>query len=351
MNNYFDLIEVVALKAIQAKVFPGCVIGIVSKEEERITSYGGFTYDVAATKMAADSIFDVASVTKSIPTGLLALYLLDQKLIGLNDKVIKYLPDYNNKYAHSVKIKHLLTHTVEYGYRLSSLKDSPAEDILQIILTSPVINKPGSTYHYSNACSILMGLIVEKVMGMSLDQCAQEIYFGPLGMIDSTFNPAKHDLGRVVPTEIDPWRGGLVQGIVHDESAYKLSSIKKVGSAGLFTTAIDLALVIKMIMSWGEYDGRRYLSESIIKQSSTNMGGGLDNEMGLGWELNQSWFMGKYASNRTIGKVGFTGTSVVIDLKRGKSVIILSNCVYPKRPSDRVAINHFRREIAEIILK
>lgn len=351
MNNYFDQIEVAALKAIQAKVFPGCVIGVVSKEEERITPYGGFTYDVATTKMAADSIFDVASVTKSIPTAMLALYLIDQGKLNLDDLIIKYLPNFANQYTKLAKIKHLLTHTLEYGYRLSSLKDQPAEDILQIILTSPLVRKPGSTYHYSNACSILLGLVIEVITGMGLDHAAQQIYFGPLGMKDSTFNPIKHDAERVVPTEIDPWRGGLVQGVVHDESAYKLSSIKKVGSAGLFTTAIDLAVVIKMIMRWGEYGGRRYLSESIIKQSSTNMGGGLDNEMGLGWELNQSWFMGKYASNRTIGKVGFTGTSFVIDMKKRRAVIILSNCVYPKRPTDRVAINHFRREIAEIILQ
>jgi len=350
MNHYFKQISPLVDTAVKDKVFPGCVIGVAHDNVEKIVSYGHFTYDTDSTKTEANSIFDVASVTKSIPTSSLAMHLIDEGKLSLDDKLIYYLPNYQNQYANQVKIWHLLTHTLEYGYRLSSLKDHSAEEIFEIILTSPLVRKPGTSYHYSNACSILLGLVIEKVAGMPLNQLAQKIYFGPLGMIDSTFHPKKHDLQRIIPTENDSWRGKLIQGEVHDESAWKLSSLKPVGSAGLFSTAYDLLIFLKMMINSGQSEGKQYLSPKIIKQLSTSQADHLGNTMGLGWELNQPWFMGKYASKRTIGKVGFTGTAVVADLNKKVAFVILSNCVYPHRPANRTAINQFRASIADIVL-
>jgi CubicO group peptidase (beta-lactamase class C family) len=155
---------------------------------------------------------------------------------------------------------------------------------------------------------------------------------------------------RIVPTEIDPWRGRVVQGEVHDESAYTLSRVMVPGSAGLFSTAPDLLNFLDMLLAGGVWGGRRFFSERMIRRMSTNQAGPIGACTGLGWELFQRSFMGARCSGRTIGKTGFTGCSCVCDLERGVGIVILSGYTYPRRKSTRGPIDEVRRDIADIVL-
>ena len=101
--------------AIKGEIFPGCIVGVVRRSGKRILILSGnFTYEKDSSPIREDSIFDVASITKSIPTSCLALKLIDEGKLNLNDKLIDYVPEFNNSDRGAVLVKHLLTHTLDF---------------------------------------------------------------------------------------------------------------------------------------------------------------------------------------------------------------------------------------------
>jgi len=371
-------------QAVESRVFPGCVVGIVKKSGERtVIPFGNFTYDSGSRAMESGSVFDIASVTKSIPTSSLALKLLEDGRLKLENKISDFLPVSDNPDMADVSIKHLLTHTLDWGFRLSEMKGKPREEILRTIFSAKLKNPPGTTYFYSNATSILLGLIVKKIYGNTLDNLGKDIFFSPLGMEKTTFHPLEIlSKEEIVPTEIQEWRpasasdkrDGLVQGEVHDESAYSLK--EPVGSAGVFSCVPDLLNFMEMLLNGGELNGKRYFSENTIEKIQTDYGaevGERDNlgepkviRIGLGWELNQPWYMGTNSDEsvsalardrsakqkrdgKRFGKTGFTGCSCVCDTELETALVILSNRVYPARKQNSADINEVRRDIADIV--
>ena len=336
-------------KAITDKVFPGCVIGVVNKNGDRqVLPFGHFTYEPNSPTVKEDTIYDLASITKSIPTASIALTLIDRGKLKITDKLIKYLPEFNNSDRENVLIKHLLTYTLD-GYGLASLKTKTADELLHILLTHDFEKKPGSLFKYTNIPAALMGLVIEKVTGKTLDVLADEYFFKALEMKRTTFFPEKFSANEIPPTEIDDWRG-LVQGFVHDESAYIGKKGGKImGHAGLFSTAGDILNFLEMLLNKGTFKGREYFSKNIIEKIQTNQIPELPDITGLGWELNQPRFMSKLCSPKTFGKTGFTGTLCVCDIEKGIAYVILSNRTFPKRPVDSSIINRVRAGIGEII--
>ncbi len=345
-------LEHIAKKAINEHTFPGCIIGVIKGNGKKtVQSFGTYTYNPNSPQIVEDSIFDVASITKAIPTASLALKAIDQGRIQLNDRLIKWVSEINNSNRNDILIKHLLTHTLDFGIRLSGYRDYAPEKILDIIFNAELQSSPGSRFVYSNATSILTGILVERVFRKKLNILAQEYFFDPLGMKDSVFKPNKKLLGRIVPTEIDNWRGGVVKGEVHDESAWVLNRAITPGSAGLFSTAPDLLIFLEMLLNEGVYRSNRIFSRETIKLFSTNYLEEIEESAGLGWELNQPRYMGNYFSKRTIGKTGFTGCVVICDLIKKIGIVFLSNYTFPHRKQDKELINSARRQIADAIFK
>lgn len=338
-------------QALADKLFPGCVIGIVQANGERLVlAAGQHTYDVNATPMQAGSIFDVASVTKAIPTAALALQLIDQGKLQLTDQLIRYVPEFNNAQREQVLIKHLLSQTLHVNLRLSEHATKIPAEILRNIFTTEFLSAPGTTFYYTNTTSILLGLVIERILGESLDVLSAKHFFEPLHMSHTSFHPLRHfPLSQIVPTEWQPWRGGLVHGSVHDDSAYTLSQQQVVGSAGLFSTAPDLLNFLEMLLHQGSIHGRQYFSANLVEQMHTNQLADIGKTSGLGWELNQSQYMGQSATATTFGKTGFTGCVVMGDVPRGIGLVILSNYTYPSRPPTTEHINQFRHDIADLV--
>ena len=337
-------------KAIDEQVFPGCVVGIVDASGSRLVlPFGQHTYEPDALEVREDTVYDVASITKAIPVSCLALQLLDQNRLHLDDRLIEYLPEFNNPDRESVLIRHLLTHTLHFGFPLSSLKNQSSDTILRAIFEAPFKSRPGSVFSYSNATSILLGLVIERIYGESLDDVSDRVFFEPLLMEKTTFHPLqKFEKSEIVPTEIDNWRGGVVQGEVHDESAWVMPGTP--GSAGLFSTAPDLLNFLHMLRNHGTWKGMRFFSDETIKDMSKNQIESIGACAGLGWELNQPRYMSERCSQRTIGKTGFTGCMCLCDMEKGIGIVLLSNCTYPGRKPDKEAINGVRKDIAEILL-
>jgi len=339
------------LRAIEESVFPGCVVGYTGKSSGTgILAFGHQTYEDNSPSIHEDSIFDVASITKTIPTSSLALLLIDRGKLGIDDPLIRYVPEFSNHSRDKVLIRHLLTQTLNYNFRLSSLKDQGADGILSAIFSTEFLEEPGKSFFYSNATSILLGLVVERVNGKNLADAARDEFFGPLEMDSTAFTIDPKNKGDVVPTEIDSWRGRLIQGEVHDESAWVLKTRMVAGSAGLFSTAPDILKFLAMILKQGEFHGTRYFSQSIIEQMQTNQIVHLGLHAGLGWELCQQRYMGRFRTAGTMGKTGFTGCVCVCDPGKQTALVLLSNYTFPHRKPDMDAINSVRRDVADIIL-
>lgn len=340
-------IKEIVLQAIDEKFFPGCVIGIIKQGKRIVLPFGKYSYEDDARPMQADSIFDIASITKSIPTSSLALLLIDRGKMRLDDKLISFVPEFQNPDREQVVIWHLLTHTLDFDLTLSLEKDKKPDAILQRIFTARFKSKPGTKYAYVNATSILLGFVVERISKMPLDVLAKQEFFDPFDMQQTSFRP-KHP-EDVVPTEIDPWRGRLIQGEVHDESAYALSKKYTVGSAGLFSTVPDLLSFLEMLLHRGVYKGKKYFSSRMIEKMYTNQLETLGQSAGLGWELNQPRFMGKHSNKQAFGKTGFTGCSVVCDPIKEVAYAILSNYTYPKRKPEKTQRDSTFGAIVDIV--
>jgi len=324
-----EQITVRALSAISEKVFPGCVIGIVRTNGQReVLPFGRFTYEKDSSEVSADTIYDLASVTKSIPVASLAAMFISEGKLRLDDTVKKYIPELQNDF--NTTIEDLLCYRVR-GPRMSGLNYKTFEQVRTHIFEKGFDAPPGNS-EYTNLPAFLLGIILERVGGEILPALAHKYFFGPLAMHETTFFP--HDVSRVAPTEVVD--SEEIRGIVHDESA-RIFAIKRraVGHAGLFSTVPDLLNFVEALLQ------NKFLS--VVDAA----------EQGLGWQLNQPWSMGNCTA-KTFGKTGFTGTSVVVDREKQVGFVILSNRTYPQRPSDagsiRSAINRFRADVAGIVL-
>lgn len=335
--------------AVANRTFPGCVIGIVRKDGSReILPFGRFTYGEDSPAVTETSVYDCASITKAIPTASLALKLLEEGKIDLDDQVIEYVPEFNNNYRDKLLIRHLLTYGITYpndGKTFAKASKLPPEELFDWIMHREFAVPPGQSFMYANMPAFLMGLVIERVLGKPINEAADEQFFTPLEMKQTTFFPETFPVEEIVPTE------GALRGIVHDESARICKMTGKiVGHAGLFSTAPDLLNFLEMLLHGGELLGKRYFSPETMEQIQTNQIPHLNDSTGLGWELYQPRFMGGHCSPRTFGKTGFTGTLLVADIHKGIAYTILSNRVHPARPKDASAINAFRAAVGDILL-
>lgn len=338
-----ERLEACLSAARDRRVFPGAVVGVVDDSGRRcIVPWGTHTYE-ESMPVAAYTIYDVASITKAIPVSSLALRLIERQRLRVDDALVAFVPEYRGAFAKDIRIRHLLTHTLDFGYRLSSLSTLSSEEILDRILNGTLASPPGSTYSYANATSILLGLVIERVERCSLEVCAHREFFGPLGMEDTAFDPSPDQRTRIPPSEVSP-NGEIVQGDVHDESARALRP-RVVGSAGLFSTVEDL---LRFLHAFLRTDNKGLFRDAMRAAICRNQGADIGAVTGLGWELAQPRFMGSRCSSRTIGKTGFTGCSSVIDFERGKAVVLLSNHTFPHRRPDRREIDTVRRTVADL---
>lgn len=284
--------------------------------------------------MRNDTIFDMASISKLF-TSIAVLQLVERGQLTIDTPVSRFFPEFATGDKAAITIKMLLTHVSGFDADpIPSLwagyPDIPSRR--QAVLDSPLKNKPGTTYLYSDINLLTLGFIVEKLTGQSLDKVVHDRITAPLGMVDTGYNPPASKLNRVAAEEYEatPPRG-MVRGSVHDENAWSLGGVA--GHAGVFSTANDMATLAQTMLNGGTYRGHRILGQETVRQMMlTNYNQQFpDDAHGLGFELDQPWYMGALASPVTAGHTGFTGTTLVIDPESRSFAILLTNRVHPSR--------------------
>ncbi|WP_330948825.1 serine hydrolase domain-containing protein [Virgibacillus sp. MG-45] len=304
-----------------------------------------FTEAEEPIQMKRDTIFDLASISK-IFTTTAAMKLYEEGLYDLDDPVAAYLPEFAHNGKEEVTIRQLMTHTSGFA------PSAPVYDVegdretkLQYVLRYPLANTPGTTYTYSDLNMITLGVLIERLSGLRQDEYVKGAIIEPLGMTDTMYNPPAYLKERIAATEFQPWTGrGIVWGTVHDEKAWALEGVA--GHAGVFSTAYDLAKLAHMYVNKGSYGGKQILKPSTIELLTENQ---LPNfpgdDHGLGWELNQMWYMDGLTDKATMGHTGYTGTSIVVSPNNGTIAILLTNRVHPTR--NTVSTNPARRQLAQ----
>jgi len=357
----FHALTAVCTQAIQQRIFSGCVLAVRWPDhsqsilplghDDYLTSNGAGENLPEVKTLTSQAIFDVASVTKSIPVSTLVLRRILLRELDPQKPLITLLPEFSTNYRSEVKLWHLLTHSLDYRFPLSSLRDLKPEAIWERLLTHLFTQPPGSSFSYGNAASILLGRVLERMTGEDLETLAQRELFAPLEMVDTTWHPLEHNgRDRIVPTEICPWRGRTIRGVVHDESAYTLSTLGPVGSAGVFSTGPDLLHFLDMLLADGVFEGKRILPAGILHLITQNALPHLEGQgTALGWELANRKFMGTICSEKTFGKTGFTGSCVIGDPERQAGFVLLSNFTWPRREATVERIYAVRRELADTL--
>ena len=279
--------------------------------------------------MRPDTIFDLASLTKLFTAIAVTQQVQDGK-VELNAPVSRYLPEFGSNGKQSITVEQLLTHTSGLQPDVSLWQLPPEQRIPSVMALTPQ-HPPGAQYEYSDPNFITLGVLVSRVTGRPLDQVVHERIAEPLGMRDTGYNPPASKLHRTAATEFqtEPPRG-MVRGQVEDENAWSLGGVA--GEAGMFSTAGDLAVLGQALLNGGTYRGHRILDEDSTRQLLSDHNQRFPgNAHGLGFELDQRWYMAGLSSPSTAGHTGFSGTSLVLDPKSRSVAVLLTNRVHPSR--------------------
>ncbi len=325
--------------------FPGGVLAVGWNDELAVHPFGHLSRDAKSPAVTADTIYDLASLTKPIVTTTAIMRLVQRGDLSLDAPVVRFLPEWakaaksdpDPSWRARVTIKMILLHDSGLPAHRDFFKEAKEQEhdaMLARIMAEPLVREPGKQIEYSDLGFILLGEIAERLTGESLDEIAKDI-FAPLEMKNSLFNPPKNLRTRIAPTEDDEtYRYRLIQGEVHDENAWALGGVA--GHAGLFSTAGDIAEFAQMILNGGIYAHHRLLRRSTIDQFTVRQTIG-DSARALGWDVPvQPSSSGQYFSAKSFGHTGFTGTSLWIDPARDLFVVLLTNRVNPRRENEKI---------------
>ena len=339
-----DTLRRVMERALADSAFPGGIAvagrsgGILATVAVGTTDWNG------GTAVDANTVWDMASLTKVMGMTSAIMQLVERGQVELDAPAQRYLPEWTGRGKDRVTIRHLITHTSGLpAFRAYDRITTRADSIATLIIAEPLTWAPGDTMVYSDLGAYILGRIVERVSGLSLDRYVAERVFGPLGMTSTRYNPPAEWLPRIAPTEIDTLRGGKVHGKVHDERAYYLGGVS--AHAGIFGSAHDLARFARMYLNGGTLDGVRLFQPATIAQFTTRQRA----DRALGWQKpSRGSSAGPRMSERAFGHTGFTGTSLWMDPEHDVFVMLLSNRVNPTRNNPRVG--RVRSRLADGVL-
>lgn len=382
-----EQIASIAREAIDSGATPGCHVFVAHKGKVVFDrSFGWYTYDnqLAVTD---ETIYDLASITKVAATLQAVMFLQEKGMIDVYKKASQYLPELRKTNKKDITIKDMLTHqsgllpfipmwpnTVKdkqflpnyYGSAQSEvypLQVAPQlfvnpcvrDSAWQWVLNSRMIERQGRTpypYRYSDMGSMVFHHIVESMINQPMNEFLQDHFYEPLGAETLGYLPLERfPATRIAPTEVDTiFRKQLIHGTVHDERAAMLGGVA--GHAGLFGNANDLAKIGQMLLNGGTYGGVRFFKRETVDLFTSKQYE--NSRRGLGWDKPMPGDFNsptsEFASARTFGHTGFTGTCIWVDPEFDLVYVFLSNRVWPDRNNKLLNAN-IRPRIQEVIYR
>ena len=378
-------IKAIADEAISSGATPGCYV-LVARNGKVVyeQSFGHLTYE-NQTHVTDSTIYDLASVTKVSSTLQAIMFLYDRGLIDINKKASVYLPELKNSNKENYTIKDILTHqaglwpfvpfyaqtmkdnvylpgyydskaSVEYPYMVANnlftfraMRDS----LWSWSIKAKVREKPDRTpydYRYSDIGFYIMQRLAEKLLNQPLEDFVEQNLYEPLGAHTTGYLPLlRFPVSRIAPTENDKaFRKTLLIGTVHDPGAAMHGGVA--GHAGLFSTGNDLAKLGQMLLQNGYYGGYQYYKPETVQLFSRKQYE--SNHRGLGWakavQSDYNTPTSIYASPKTFGHTGYTGTCIWMDPEFDLLYIFLSNRVHPEVRTKLLTLN-IRTRIHDMI--
>lgn len=374
-------------EAIRIGATPGCEVLVAKDGQVVLHEVMGFkTYDPQDGAVTENTIYDLASVTKVAATLQAIMFLYDKGLLDIYKKASVYLPELKGSNKKDMSIKDILTHQAglwpflpfwaqtmkdhnlmpEY-YSHSSSDEFPIpvaenlfahktmKDSLWLwIANARVREKDPRTpynYTYSDMGFYILHRLAEKLLNQPLQDFLSQNFYEPLGAVTTGFLPLQRfPATQIAPTEADKqFRGSVLTGYVHDQGAAMHGGIA--GHAGLFSNATDLAKLGQMWLQKGHYGGLQYLKPETIELFSTKQYA--DSRRGLGWDkpAQSDWNSptSLFASPKTFGHTGFTGTAIWVDPEFNLVYIFLSNRVYPDMFNNKLLTSNIRPRIQDVV--
>jgi len=377
-------IDSIAESGIRAGAFPGCQI-LFAKDGKVFyhKSFGHPRYE-DSTRVTNDDIYDLASVTKIAATTIALMKLYEDGKIKLDDSLGNYLPELTGSNKSGLILRDVLTHQAGlkswipffektllqkkpnsliyqpepselYPFRVAEnlyIQKSYPDSIYKTIIDSPLLTI--REYKYSDLGFYLLKKIIEKLTGKPFHQYLADVFYKPLGLQTMGFLPLeKFQRNRLIPTETDmTFRMQVIWGDVNDPGAAMIGGVS--GHAGLFSNAMDLAVIMQLILQEGQYGGKQYFQQKTVKEFTRVQFSQNGNRRGLGFDkplLNPSSDgpCTQYASPLSFGHSGFTGNLVWADPENQLIYVFLSNRTYPDSKNTKLSDMNIRTNIQETI--
>jgi CubicO group peptidase (beta-lactamase class C family) len=347
-------------KGVSDNVFPGAVLLVSVKDEIKYFDAFGVS-DIFSDKiMQKNSIFDLASLTKPFVTAMALFKLIEEKKISLEQTLSSIFQKENLKKKANITIEQLLNHTSglpahkEYFKEIIAFNKSlRREKLRELIIKESLAANPGEKHIYSDLGYIILAWVVEIISGMRIDRFVDKNIYKLLGIDDlfyiENFKPdlfSKELYERIVPTEKCLWRAKLLRAEVHDDNTWAVGGIE--GHAGLFGDALSVWKISKEIINAFNGGKTRVLDSSLMQKIMVKNKG---SEFMAGFDTPSKYgsSSGKYFSDKSIGHLGFTGTSFWIDLEKSIIVILLTNRVHPDRKNEKIKL--FRPQIHNKVME
>ena len=358
-------------QAVADGVFPGAVLAVRHKGNRVcLVSAGRLSTELSSDPVTSSTIYDLASLTKPLATVTALALLIQTGQCRLDDRVDDLLSELRDTPVGPAALRHLLTHSSGLpGWRAFYERLSPnavlpssqqargraGEQILGLLKSEAMLYRQGERSLYSDLGFMLLGLIIERVSGHTLDRFVAERIAQPMGVSSLRYLPTEGGehaprrsmAGAIAPTEYDSWRGRLLCGEVHDENAAALGGVA--GHAGLFGTAES---VLAVTGNWLRAYHRKasILEYDVVLEFTQRQELVPGSSWALGWDTPSTpSSSGRYFPPKSFGHLGYTGTSIWIDPLCELEVVLLSNRVYPSRKNEM--IRTFRPAIHDLVYR
>ncbi|PYV56497.1 MAG: hypothetical protein DMG91_09475 [Acidobacteria bacterium] len=336
-TSRLSVVDTVLRDAIRDGQIPGAVLLVWHDGQIVYRKALGFrALEPRREVMTADTIFDIASLTKVVATTIAVMQLVERGQVRLNDPVAKYIPEFAQNGKEDVTVRNLLTHYSGLDPDLDLTQPWIGRDAaFTLAFAAKPSSPPGSKFVYSDINFIVLAALVERVSKEQLDKYCDTHIFTPLKMTRTRFTPPKTWLPRIAPTQYDE-QNRMLRGVVHDPTARRMGGVA--GNAGVFSTADDLSKFARAMIT-----GSAVLPVSMVEKMTTPQQPPTSSNLrGLGWDIDSP-----FSSNRgdllpvgSFGHTGFTGTSLWIDPTTRTYIVLLTNAVHPRGRGTAVALRN-----------